>query len=427
MSPETIVSTRTNGVNVDNCLDQTRPDSKSPHDCLAANGVHFRRDEQGVIPSVIDVLYAERKLIKKEMLSQQSKVEAGDASAEKTITKLDTQQMAIKIMMNSLYGALGNRWFRYYDIRMAEAITWSGQLSIRWAEQAVNEYMNKIVGSDGVDYVIAIDTDSVYVNFGPLVDKMGMTDTDQIVKVIDQIGRDKFEPLFEKSYSTLAQYMNAYSNKMVMGREAIADAGIWTAKKRYILNVHNNEGVQYAEPKLKIMGIEAVKSSTPASCRDALKALFKVIIAGNEEDTQRAIATFKSHFMTLPPHEIAFPRGVSSLSKWRDAADIYKKGTPIHVRGCLLYNRVLEDKKLTRKHTVIKEGEKIKFVYLDPKNPIKENIIAFPDFLPEEMGLARYVDYELQFEKAFMSPVEPILEAIGWTAEKVVSLEDFFG
>jgi DNA polymerase elongation subunit (family B) len=291
----------------------------------------------------------------------------------------------------------------------------------------VNEYMNKIVGTDNFDYVIAIDTDSVYVNFGPLVEKMGMTDPEQIVKVIDQIGRDKFEPLFEKSYAKLAEYMNAYANKMVMGREAIADAGIWTAKKRYILNVHNNEGVQYAEPKLKIMGIEAVKSSTPASCRDALKSLFKVIITGNEKDTQDAIAAFKAHFNTLAPHEIAFPRGVSTLAKWRDASTTYKKGTPIHVRGCLLYNRELDERKLTRKHTVIKEGEKIKFVYLDPKNPIKENIIAFPDFLPEELGLIQYVDYDLQFQKAFMSPIEPVLEAIGWTAEKVVSLEDFFG
>ena len=135
MSPETIVSTRTGGVTVDNCLDMTRPDSKSPHDCLAANGVHFSKDEVGVLPSIIDGLYAERKQIKQNMLANQSKVEAGDKEAGREINRLDNQQMAIKIMMNSLYGALGNRWFRYYDIRMAEAITMSGQLSIRWAEQ----------------------------------------------------------------------------------------------------------------------------------------------------------------------------------------------------------------------------------------------------------------------------------------------------
>lgn len=426
MSPETIVSTRTSGVTVDNCLARQRPESKSPHDCIAANGVHFSKDFRGVLPAVIDGLYAERKQIKKDMLGLQSKVEAGDKHAGKTVTKLDTQQMAIKIMMNSLYGGLGNRWFRYYDIRMAEAITMSGQLSIRWAEKAVNEYMNNILDTKGVDYVIAIDTDSVYVNFGPLVEKMGLTDTDQTVQVLSQIGEEKFEPLFEKSYSELAEYMNAYENKMVMGREVIADAGIWTAKKRYILNVHNSEGVQYAKPKLKIMGIEAVKSSTPASCRDALKGLFKVMITGTEAQTQQAIQIFRSHFRTLDPHEIAFPRGVSDVGKWRDAKNIYKQGTPIHVRGSLLYNKILLDKGLDRKYNIIKDGEKIKFLYLDEKNPIRENIIAFYDFLPEEFNLHRYIDYEKQFEKAFLAVVRPVLEAIGWNEEETVTLEDFF-
>jgi len=427
MSPETIVSTRTGGVTVDNCLDMTRPDSKSPHDCLAANGVHFSKDEVGVLPSIIDGLYAERKQIKQNMLANQSKVEAGDKEAGREINRLDNQQMAIKIMMNSLYGALGNRWFRYYDIRMAEAITMSGQLSIRWAEKTVNDYMNKVVGTENFDYVIAIDTDSVYVNFGPLVEKMGLTDTDQIVKVIDQIGQEKFEPLFEKSYEKLSTYMNAHKNKMVMGREAIADNGIWTAKKRYILNVHNNEGVQYAQPKLKIMGIEAVKSSTPASCRDALKGLFKVMISGTEKQTQEAIQLFRGHFNSLQPHEIAFPRGVSDISKWRDAATTFKKGCPIHVRGSLLYNKLILDNNLEKRYNVIKNGEKIKFIYLDPKNPIKQNVVAFYDFLPEEIGLHKYVDYDLQFEKAFLAVVLPVLEAIGWKAEETVSLEDFFG
>ena len=427
MSPETIVNARTSGVTVDNCLDMQRPAPASPNDCIAANGVHFSKEKRGVLPSIIDGLYAERKQIKRNMLDAQSKVEAGDASAEKEITKLDTQQMAIKIMMNSLYGALGNRWFRYYDIRMAEAITMSGQLSIRWAEKAVNQYLNKVLSTNNFDYVIAIDTDSVYVNFGPLVEKMGLTDTAKTVKVIDQIGQEKFEPLFEQSYSDLAKYMNAYSNKMVMGREAIADVGIWTAKKRYILNVHNNEGVQYAKPKLKIMGIEAVKSSTPASCRAALKGLFNVIVTGSETETQNAIQIFKRHFYTLAPHEIAFPRGVSDITKWKNPNTVYAKGCPIHVRGSLLYNNLLKENQLEKKYNIIKDGEKIKFLYLNPKNPIKENVISFLDFLPEDIGLHKYVDYDKQFDKAFLAVVRPVLEAIGWSEEETVSLEDFFG
>ena len=426
ISPETVVDRRTANVNVDNCLGQTRPDSILPDHSIAANGIHFRKDIRGVIPSIIDGLYSERKVIKQEMLRVTQLTEEGKMDG-KELSSLDASQMAIKIMMNSLYGAMANRWFRYYDPRCAEAITLSGQLSIRWAEKAVNDYMNKVLSTKDVDYVIAIDTDSVYMNFGSLVEKMGMTDRDKITKVIDQIVEEKFIPLIEDSYNDLAYYMDAYENKMVMGREVIADAGIWTAKKRYILNVLNSEGVQYAKPKLKIMGIEAVKSSTPASCRDALKGLFNILIGGTEDNTQKAIAIFNTHFVTLPPQDIAFPRGVSDIGKWRHPDTIYMKGTPIHVRGALLYNALLKELDLERKYTPIKDGEKIKFLYLNPKNPIKENVIAFPDYLPEEFDLHKYVDHKLMFEKAFMNPVNPILDAIGWKPEPTVSLEDFFG
>ena len=427
MSPETVVQTFTSGVTVDNCLEQTRPPAVLPDHCIAANGVQFSKEKKGVIPGVIEGLYAERKGIKKEMLRRESLVQGGDKSAQKEITKLNTQQMAIKIMMNALYGAFANRWFRYYDVRVAEAITLSGQLSIRWAEKTVNDYMNNLLGTTDFDYVIAIDTDSVYINFGPMVEQMGIEDKAKAVKVIDQIAQSKFIPLLKNSYDTLSDYMQSYSNKMVMEREVIADVGVWTAKKRYILNVHNSEGVQYAKPKLKIMGIEAVKSSTPASCRDALKGLFKVMVTGTEKDTQKAIQIFRTHFNTLEPHEIAFPRGVSDVNKWKDHTFTYKKGTPIHVRGSLLYNKTLHENGLGKKLTDIKNGEKIKFLYLDPKNPIKENVMAFPDYLPPEFGLHKYVDYDLMFEKAFLAVVEPVLNAMGWKAEESISLEDFFG
>jgi DNA polymerase elongation subunit (family B) len=430
MSPETVSDRRTASVDVDKCLGGTMPESILPDHCIAANGVHFRKDTRGVIPTIIDGLYAERSEVKKEMLDTKRQVEKGVVNrkvADKTITKLNTTQMAIKIMMNSLYGAIANKWFRYYDVRVAEAITLSGQLAIRWAEKTVNTYMNSLLGTKDQDFVIAIDTDSVYVDFGPMVEQMGLTDTAKTVEVLDQIARKKFEPILEQSYQAMAKYMNAYENKMVMSREVIADVGVWTAKKRYILNVHDNEGVRYNVPQLKIMGIEAVKSSTPASCRDALKGLFKVMMTTDEKETQKAIQTFRNHFMTLEPHEVAFPRGVSDVFKWRDRDTVYKSGCPIHVRGALLYNKLLKDLKLTKKYTEIKNGEKIKFLYLDPKNPIRENVIAFPDYLPEEFGLHKYVDHQLMFQKAFLAVVDPVLGAMDWKAEETVSLEDFFG
>ena len=439
ISPETIVDRRTAHVSVEKCLAKQRPESILPDHSIAANGVHFRKDIRGVIPMIIDGLYAERKVIKKNMLgteqsindiknhtsNEESKKELNEL--EISHTTLNSQQMAIKIMMNSLYGSMANRWFRYYDVRLAEAITLSGQLSIRWAEKAVNDYMNKVLATKDYDYVIAIDTDSVYLNFGPMVEQMGLTDKLKTVRVIDQIVEEKFLPLIQNSYEDLATYMDAYENKMAMGREVIADAGIWTAKKRYILNVYNSEGVQYTKPKLKIMGIEAVKSSTPASCRDALKSLFYILIGGTEKDAQDAIQIFKEHFTTLPPQEVAFPRGVSDVGKWKDADTIYKKGTPIHVRGALLYNKLLRENSLEQKYTPIKDGDKIRFLYLNPRNPIRENVIAFPDYLPDELKLHQYIDHSLQFDKAFMSPIRPVLDAIGWKEEPSVSLLDFFG
>jgi DNA polymerase elongation subunit (family B) len=221
--------------------------------------------------------------------------------------------------------------------------------------------------------------------------------------------------------------MGGIENKMVMGREVIADTGIWTAKKRYILNVHDNEGVRYAEPKLKIMGIEAIKSSTPMPCRDALKSIFKVIIDGSETKTQAAIKDFKDYFVTLPAHDIAFPRGVSKVNEYKDNDTIYKKGTPIHVRGSLLYNKRVEDLSLTKKYSPIKNGDKVKFIYLRKPNVIKENVISFPDYLPSEFVIDKYIDYDLQFQKTFLDPIEPILSAIGWSSEERASLEDFFG
>jgi len=430
MSPETIMPEVTNGVNVTNCLDKTRPEAKYPDCSIAANGVQFDKSHKGVIPFIIEQVYSERSEIKKSMLGIEQQLQSTPINSqehtklEKIHVELNTMQHAIKIMMNSLYGAMANRWFRYYDMRMAEAITKSGQLSIRWAENTVNDYMNKILNTNKVDYVVAVDTDSLYINFKPLVDKMEMDprDKSKIVDFLSKVGQEKFEPLFQKTYDELHQYMNSYANRMVMKREAISDSGIWTAKKRYILNVHNNEGVQYSKPKLKIMGIEAVKSSTPNSCRVALKELFKVIITGTEEETRQAIQTFKKYFMNLSPQEVSFPRGVSNITKWKDNT----KGVPIHVRASINYNKILIDKDLSKRYNSIHDGDKIKFCYLKEPNPIKQDIIGFPEYLPEEFGLHEYIDYEKQFDKAFVSVVEPILEAIGWSVEERSTLDEFF-
>ena len=398
---------------------------------MAASGVKFSKDQVGIIPAIIKQYYDERRLIKKAMLDTKQEYENTPTKRlENKMTILENQQMSIKILMNSLYGALGNKHFRYFNNHVAEAITTSGQLSIRWAENAINKEMNTALETDDKDYVIAIDTDSLYVNMNEMVKKFNPKDP---VKFLDKICREHFEGVLEKSYAVLADKLKVMENRMEMSREVIANRGVWIAKKRYILNVHNNEGVQYAEPKMKMMGVDAVRSSTPQVCRDKFKKIFKVIIDEGEIATQRFIADFKKEWKQLPPESVSFPRGCNISKKkdgvpftWADKKTIYKKACPIHVRGALLYNHYIKQAGLDQKYEIIQNGEKIKFVYLKTPNSIKENVIAYANDLPKELDLHRFIDYNKQYEKAFVDPIKHLLDALNWDVEPVATLEDFF-
>lgn len=424
MSPETIIDGAIPGVSVESVLTDKVDLSGITDKAIAATGLTFRKDYQGVIPKVITQYYDERRQIKNRMLEAEQEYEKKKTKKlENEIVTLHNQQMAIKILMNSLYGALGNNYFRYFDNRMAEAITTSGQLSIKWAERAINAYMNKTLGTD-MDYVIAIDTDSLYVNMDPLVSKINPPNP---VDFLDKVAQQHIEPVLENAYSELASKMNVYENRMEMAREVIADKAVWIAKKRYFMQVHNSEGVQYAEPKLKVMGVEAVKSSTPQVCRDKFKKIFNIILNEGEGATQKFIKDFKREFFALPPEDVSFPRGISDLDKWGDRKEIYKKACPIHVRGALLYNHYVDKNGLSKQYESVKNGEKIKFCYLKTPNPIKENVISYSLNLPKELDLHRFIDYDKMYEKSFVEPVRSILEEIGWDVEPKATLEDFFG
>tara|TARA_R110002153_G_scaffold25751_1_gene81458 strand:+ start:315 stop:2831 length:2517 start_codon:yes stop_codon:yes gene_type:complete len=426
MSPETILLDDEPGVNVESVL-KGQVQNNVPDTALAVNGTRFSTKKLGVLPSIIQEIYTERvghkqKQIKAEQELEVCTVKSEVYALEKRIAIAKNQQMALKILLNSLYGAMGNKWFRYFDMRIAEGITLTGQATIRWAENTLNTYLNKTLKTDK-DYVVAIDTDSVYVTLDALVKQFNPKNP---VDFLDKICSTALEDTLTKCYAELYDSLGGIQNHMVMGREVIADRGIWTAKKRYILNVHDNEGVRYAKPKLKIMGIEAIKSSTPAICRQALKDIFKRIIETDEETVQSDIANFKIAFQQAAPEEVSFPRGVNNLGKWSDRDTVYKKGTPIHIRGAILHNNLIKDKKLSRKIEKITSGDKVKFTYLVKPNPIKENVIAFIDYMPKEFNLDKYVDYNLQFEKTFLGAIEPVLDAVGWKSERHMTLESFF-
>ena len=435
ISPETLVSQeKVKGMNVDKLLDKKVDTSIMKGVTLTPNGALFKTNKQGFLPAIMQSMYNDRVKYKKLLLqAKQDYEDTKDPKLLKDISKFNNIQMAKKISLNSAYGALGNVWFRYYDLLVAEAITTSGQLSIRWIERALNEYLNKLLETTGEDYVIASDTDSVYITFDRLVNRVFKEGTEiaKIVSFMDKIAKEKIEPFIDKSYQDLAEYVNAYDQKMQMAREAIADKGIWTAKKRYILNVWDNEGVQYKEAKLKIMGIEAVKSSTPAPCREKIKQGLKIIMSGDEKMLNTFIQEFREEFMNLPPEDIAYPRSVNGLKKFSDPNQMFGKGAPIHCKGAILYNYLVKKNKLDNKYPFIQEGDKIKFLHLRAPNIYQCTSISFITSLPKELDFHKMIDFETQFDKSFVEPLNFILEKINWMVDRSYgtqgTLEDFFG
>lgn len=395
---------------------------------FCGSGCMFDRDRQGFLPYLMQKMYNDRVVWKTRMLEAKKKYEIEPTKQlTNEIAQCHNMQQAKKIQLNSAYGALGNKYFRWFDRKYAESITLSGQLAIRWIEKCINEYLNGKLGTDKVDYVIACDTDSMYLDLENYVKKFCKDmNKEEVVKYLDNICNDEFEPFIDKCYSELGNTVHAYEQKMKMKREAIADKGIWTGKKHYILNVHNNEGVQYAKPKLKMQGIEAIRSSTPAACRSHIKDALEIIMNKTEEDAIEFINQFRIDFASLPYEEVAFPRGVQGLEKWSDNKFNIKSACPIHVRGAIMYNKIVTEKGLKAKYPLITNGDKIKFCYMKVPNPVHQNVFATSGMLPQELGMHEYIDYEKQFEKSFLEPLKTILDAIGWKTEKQYTLEDFF-
>jgi DNA polymerase elongation subunit (family B) len=442
LSPETLIEPSdytpemreiiSQGVSVDKLLTKQVDTTKLKNVTLTPNGQFFRTDVRGFIPQMMEEMYEDRKKFKKLMIEAEKKYQVENDPIKKnelenTIARYNNLQLGKKVGLNSAYGAMGSQYFRFYDLRLALAVTLAGQLSIRWIESKLNSYLNKLLKTDK-DYVIASDTDSIYLNLSSLVGNVFQSgeETTKIISFMDKVCEDKIQPYIDKSYQELADYINAYEQKMQMKREALADKGIWTAKKRYILNVYNNEGVAYKEPKLKVMGLEMVKSSTPAAIREKMKDIIHIMMTGTENDVHDFVRDFREEFKKLPAEEISFPRGLNGLNTYSDSAILYKKGTPIHVKGAILYNHFLHKMNLTNKYPLIQEGEKIKFTYLKMPNHFKDMVISYPGRIPKEFNLQDYIDYDTQFEKSFIEPVKVILDCMNWQIEKTSSIENFF-
>jgi len=431
MSPETMVTGLTLDMNPDMLLsgEMAHTESLNEHNvAMAANGYCYTHEHQGLFPEIVEKIFTERVFYKKKMIEAQKEYEkTKDVDQVKLISKYNNIQMARKIQLNSLYGAWANQYFRFYDDRIAEGITLTGQYIIQHVGRALNEYLNKVCETEGVEYTFYSDTDSCYITLDRLVQKhFSQLDKNKVADVIDKFCKDKISKVLSSACEHIMHTTNGYVSKMEFKREVIADRAIWVAKKRYALNVYDSEGVRYKEPKLKVQGLEIVRSSTPGSVRQYLRDAVKMALTSTQTEIQEFIAELEKKFHKMTPEEIAFPRSANNLAKYHSGSTIYSKATPLHVRGALLYNHHIKAKKLDKKYELIKEGDKIKYLYLKEPNPIKENSIAFISTFPKELDLYKYVDYNTMFDKSFLEPMRTILDCMGWSTSKIATLDDLF-
>lgn len=447
LSPETLVSEWSNDVSeVDEYIRMEKDLSfaKKKNVTVLANGSTYTREKQGIFTELVTDMFKKRKDYqgkKKAALRELETIDAEiankgmtDELAERNrhlqsqVATFDTQQLAFKRSLASLYGATANQYFRYNNRSIAEGITITGQLIIRFISERLNKKLNKMFKTENVDYAVGNDTDSCFITLKTLVDKMfpEKADTNKIINFLDKFVKTHISPFIADEYEQLAEYMNAYENCLTMNREVIADRGLFRGKKNYILQVWDKEGFRYAEPKLKMMGIETAKSSTPNIVRGSLEKAIKILLNKPEDDLYIFVAEFKKQFWQAPVSEIAFPRGISDLDKYSDENGNPKKGCPIHVRGALSYNNLLRKYKLTGTHPLIHNGNKIKFLYLKKENPSRQHVIAFFDELPKEFNLETYVDRDLQYDKTFLDPLKSFTDIINWKTEETMSLDSFF-
>lgn len=431
ISPETLINERNDYVSIDSIVSGNfRIKEEHSNYTICPNGSMYDKSKQGFLPKIMEKMFTERSVYKRKMLECQSLNELNPSEKlEEDITMYKNYQQALKICLNSAFGSLGNAYFRFYDIRNAEAITYSGQVVIKWIEKKLNEYLNKVAGTKNVDMILAMDTDSCFLHFNPIIDKIFKDKNhseEKVINFLTEVCDGVLQKYIDKSFDELCIVTNAYQNCLHMKREKICSSALWRKKKNYILNVWDNEGVRYSEPKIKISGIEAVKTSTPAFCRTAIKDAIKIIMNGEENELINYIQEVKKEFFDLPPEMVSTPQGMSNMDKFHSPITIYGKSTPMHTRGALLYNHYLRKFNLTHKYSLISNGEKIKCCYLKIPNPIRENVISYIQKLPPELGLHKYIDYDSQFDKTFLQPIKSLIDIIGWSIEKKVKLSNFY-
>jgi DNA polymerase elongation subunit (family B) len=430
ISPETFL-----GVNSDVNPDVILADDFIPEKyiggnyTLAGNGAMFDKSRLGIIPELMQSYYDDRKNFKNKQIATEKLLENDKENKElkQLVTYYKNIQMAKKVGLNSAYGALSNEYFRYYNDDLAEAVTLSGQVAIQWAQKHLNDYINKILNNKKiVDYVVASDTDSLLLTMDEFVRRVynnNLPDELKIVEFLDKVCEEKIQKKIDEFYEELAIRVNAYAQKMQMKREKIASRGLWTGAKRYIMNVWNNEGVQYTEPKFVQVGIESVRSSTPSAARDWIKQGAKVVLTLDQEKLYQYVEGIRAKFDAAPFADIASNSSYNNKKKYA----LGDKSLPMAVAAGLNYNKLITQLGLEKTKQKLNSGDRIKFARLKMPNPTQENWFGVPvDEANELYGMEKYIDREALWKVGFLTPIETMASAANLNVERKATLDDFF-
>lgn len=430
ISPETKVSNRSNAT-INSILDKTFDNSAYLDFSIAPSGSLYKNNFVGIMPELMHKYYSERKIYKNKQQQAETEYLANPSiDLFNQISTYKNIQMAKKIAMNSAYGVMGCRYFRYYDIDNANAITSMGQVAIRWISNHINDYLNILLGTNNVDRIITNDTDSLFLNLNDLVKKRFKIRPEHkiITNFLDKFSETIINPFIKKCYNDLGKYLNVKNQCLSMVRDVITSNFLIKGKKRYIANVTDCEGLRYPEPRLKYVGIEVVRSSTPKFFKNRLIESCKLIMTSDNEALMAYVDSIRQDMLSELISDISIGTGVSDVHKYANSDLVcgYTKGTPIGCRAAIIYNKFILTNNLTSKYPLVESGDKIKYVYLKLPNTIKENVFGYIGNIPTESKLEKYIDYDLMLEKSFINPLTELLDIIGWSLSKVSTLDAFF-
>lgn len=337
--------------------------------------------------------------------------------------KSDKKQHAVKILLNSLYGALGTNHFRLYNVKCAEAITKTGQTITAEAFSLFNDYLDKVTGIPK-DRIGFSDTDSAAVDMTDLVYKFHKRDDpfEDKLNTITKLCDKHFAKMLDDRFIQFAGHLNSMKNRIVMKREKIASA-ILVAKKNYVVNVYDNEGVRYATPKLSVTGLESVKASTPKFFRKKLEEGYKLCFDDDEEKIHKFVLSVHEELYNLHIDDLAGNTTVNNITLFQDGLGGYRTGTPGHVRAAIAYNNLVS---ASDQYQKINNGDKVKIIQLKEPNPVKSKSICWIDKFPDDLIDPKYIDREKDYQKFFIKPFTRVLDVLSWHTEYQPNLDDLF-